>query len=93
MKRQLKALPKPPVEIVADYIRAIYKHAISEISNTVPTAYMAVCRKEYVLSGKPKIRGKPNNWTNTAVVVPAVWSDAAKNATLQVRSDKKQLSM
>ncbi|KAG6141552.1 hypothetical protein E4U38_006670 [Claviceps purpurea] len=64
-RKQLKFLPKKPVEIAADFIRAIYEHALGEISTAVPKAYMDICRKEFVLS------------------VPAVWSDAAKNATLK----------
>ncbi|KAG6241820.1 hypothetical protein E4U24_006000 [Claviceps purpurea] len=64
-RKQLKSLPKKPVEIAADFIRAIYEHALGEISTTVPKAYMDICQKEFVLS------------------VPAVWSDAAKNATLK----------
>ncbi|KAG5977078.1 hypothetical protein E4U56_000482 [Claviceps arundinis] len=64
-RKQLKYLPKKPVEIAADFIRAIYEHALGEISTAVPKAYMDICQKEFVLS------------------VPAVWSDAAKNATLK----------
>ncbi|KAF5593829.1 Hsp70 chaperone protein [Fusarium pseudoanthophilum] len=65
MKKDIKALPKPPIEVAADFIGAIYGHAISEISNKFSKDYVALCHKEYVLS------------------VPAVWSDAAKDATLK----------
>ena len=64
-KRTLKSLPKPPVEIAADFIGAVYRHALSEIAKVVPKDYFKLCQKEFVLS------------------VPAVWSDAAKNTTLQ----------
>ncbi|KAG5965240.1 hypothetical protein E4U58_002897 [Claviceps cyperi] len=64
-RTELKALPKVPIEIAADFMRAIYEHALEEISSAVPKAYMDICQKEFVLS------------------VPAVWSDAAKNATLK----------
>ncbi|EXK29750.1 hypothetical protein FOXG_11731 [Fusarium oxysporum f. sp. lycopersici 4287] len=64
-KRAIEALPKTPVEVAADFIGAIYSHAISEISNKFSKDYVALCHKEYVLS------------------VPAVWSDAAKDATLK----------
>ncbi|KAG8419671.1 hypothetical protein J3458_004519 [Metarhizium acridum] len=63
-KRDIRMLPKQPVQVAADFMRAIYKHALDEISKTVPKAYMDLCSKQFVLS------------------VPAVWSDAAKNATL-----------
>lgn len=65
MAKNLKKLPKDPVSVAADFISAIYKHALSEIEKAVPTKYFQLCQKEFVLS------------------VPAVWSDAAKNATLE----------
>ncbi|KAG5996744.1 hypothetical protein E4U52_005960 [Claviceps spartinae] len=49
-RKQLKSLPKKPVEIAADFIGAIYEHALGEISTTVPKAYMDICQKEFVLS-------------------------------------------
>ncbi|KAK5661050.1 hypothetical protein OQA88_12429 [Cercophora sp. LCS_1] len=65
IKRDIKRLPKQPVEIAADYIRALYNHALVVMENQVPRGYMADCEKDFVLS------------------VPAVWSDAAKDTTLQ----------
>ncbi|KAM0546652.1 hypothetical protein ACHAPJ_010790 [Fusarium lateritium] len=65
LKKERKALPKSAVEVAADFIGAIYGHAISEISNKFSKDYVGLCCKEYVLS------------------VPAVWSDAAKDATLK----------
>ncbi|KAH7139869.1 Hsp70 family protein-like protein [Dactylonectria estremocensis] len=64
VKRDIKKLPKPPVHIACDYIGAMYKHALSEMTKAVTADYLAICQKQFVLS------------------VPAVWSDAAKNATL-----------
>ncbi|KAK4182907.1 hypothetical protein QBC35DRAFT_419950 [Podospora australis] len=63
--RTLQQLPKEPVDVAADFIGAIYKHALSEIQEVVPDDYFSICQKQFVLS------------------VPAVWSDAAKNATMQ----------
>ncbi|KAK4183350.1 hypothetical protein QBC35DRAFT_467376 [Podospora australis] len=65
VKRTLRSLPKTPVEIAADFIGAVYRHALNEIAKVVPKDYFSICQKHFVLS------------------VPAVWSDAAKNATLQ----------
>ncbi|KAL7922154.1 hypothetical protein ACQKWADRAFT_327223 [Trichoderma austrokoningii] len=62
---ELQQLPKTPIEITADFIGAIHKHAIEEISKKFPKDYVRLCRKEYIFS------------------VPAVWSDAAKHATLK----------
>ncbi|KFA66207.1 hypothetical protein S40285_05120 [Stachybotrys chlorohalonatus IBT 40285] len=65
IKQDLKKLPKPPIDVAADFIGAIYKHALTEISKEVLDGYMDICQKDFVIS------------------VPAVWSDAAKDATLQ----------
>ncbi len=65
LKRIIKDLPKSPIEVAADFIGAIYRHALSEVGKKVPKDYLNLCQKHFVLS------------------VPAVWSDAAKNATLQ----------
>jgi hypothetical protein len=63
---ELAALGKSAVQIAGDFIRAIYNHAIEQIESSIPSAYMDLCSKEFVLS------------------VPAVWSDKAKDLTLQV---------
>jgi len=49
-KRVLKNLPKPAVEIAADFIGAIYQHALYEISTTVPRDYFESCVKEFVVT-------------------------------------------
>ncbi|KAK4446880.1 actin-like ATPase domain-containing protein [Podospora aff. communis PSN243] len=61
----VRELPKPAVKIAADFIGAVYKHALGEIAKRVPKRYFDICEKHFVLS------------------VPAVWSDKAKNATLE----------
>lgn len=50
-KRDIKKLPKPPVHIACDYIGAMYKHALSEITKTVPADFLAMCQKQFVMSG------------------------------------------
>lgn len=65
IKETLEQLPKEPVSVAADFIGALYKHALSEIGKAVPNHYFRLCKKEFVLS------------------VPAVWSDAAKAATIE----------
>lgn len=52
MKHDLRKLPKPAIDVAADFISAIYKHALTEISKEVPDDYMAICQKEFVLSGR-----------------------------------------
>lgn len=65
MQRDIRMLPKNPVNVAADFIRSIFQHALDDITKKVPRGYLAMCEREYVLS------------------VPAVWSDMAKNATLE----------
>lgn len=49
-KRIIRNLPKPAVEIAADFIGAIYQHALCEISTTVPKDYFESCVKEFVVT-------------------------------------------
>ena len=66
-KSDLKRLGKPAVSVAADFIGALYKHAMARIESKVPSDYLSMCEKKFVLS------------------VPAVWSDKAKDLTLQVK--------
>jgi hypothetical protein len=49
-KADLKRLGKPAVDVAADYIGALYKHAMSEIEKKVPRDYVLMCQKQFVLS-------------------------------------------
>lgn len=51
IKRDIRKLPKPPVEIAADFIGRMYKHALKEIAKEVPSDYMSMCQKKFVLTG------------------------------------------
>ena len=59
ISRDIKKLPKPPVEIAADFIGAVYQHALREIAKEVPSDYMALCQKQFVLSGKSQTSSYP----------------------------------
>ena len=48
--QQLRKLNKPVVEVVGDYIAAIYKHALGRIESTVPADYLHMCERIYVVS-------------------------------------------
>ncbi|KAK8102669.1 hypothetical protein PG984_015815 [Apiospora sp. TS-2023a] len=61
----LKSLPKPAVDIAADYIGAVYSHALEEIRKSSVGGFFDTCERDVVLT------------------VPAVWSDKAKDLTLQ----------
>jgi molecular chaperone DnaK (HSP70) len=49
-KADLKRFGKPAVEVAADYIGAIYKHALEKIEAKIPAEYMLMCQKQFVLS-------------------------------------------
>ncbi|OTA60000.1 actin-like ATPase domain-containing protein [Hypoxylon sp. EC38] len=49
-KGELKKLPKDPVDIAADFIGAIYKHALSKIESAAVKDYFEFCQKQFVLS-------------------------------------------
>ncbi|POS73475.1 hypothetical protein DHEL01_v208126 [Diaporthe helianthi] len=46
----LPDLPKAPVDVVADYLRAIYNHAVSVIESSVIRAYAQSCPRAFVLT-------------------------------------------
>lgn len=50
LKRDLRALPKDPVDVAADYIGAIYKHALGVIESSAVSDYFNICEKEFILS-------------------------------------------
>ncbi|KAK7917234.1 hypothetical protein PG985_010842 [Apiospora marii] len=64
-KTALKNLPKPAVHIAADYIGAVYSHALQEIRKGAVGGFFDSCERDVVIT------------------VPAVWSDKAKDLTLQ----------
>ncbi|KAG4434043.1 hypothetical protein IFR05_010465 [Cadophora sp. M221] len=49
-KTDLKRLGKPAVDVAADFISAIYKHAMKKIESSIPSAYLMMCQKEFVLT-------------------------------------------
>lgn len=49
--KELEQLPKSPIQITADFIRAIHHHAIEEITKKFPKDYVQLCHKEYIFSG------------------------------------------
>lgn len=47
---QLRRLGKPAVEVAADYMSAIYMHAMSKIESKMQVDYLRMCRKKFVVS-------------------------------------------
>ncbi|KAI1428888.1 actin-like ATPase domain-containing protein [Xylaria sp. FL1777] len=50
LRNELKKLPKDPVDVAADFIGAIYSHALSKIEAAGVKEYFHMCQKEFVLS-------------------------------------------
>ncbi|KAI1374961.1 actin-like ATPase domain-containing protein [Hypoxylon crocopeplum] len=49
-KSELKRLPKDPIDVAADFIGAIYSHALSKIQSAGVKDYFDFCQKQFVLS-------------------------------------------
>ncbi|KAI0528130.1 actin-like ATPase domain-containing protein [Xylaria bambusicola] len=50
VKTELKKLPKDPVDVAADFMGAIYSHALSKIESASIKDYFHMCQKQFVLS-------------------------------------------
>lgn len=71
-ENDLEDSKKTAVSVAADFIGAIYKHALSVVESSVLKSYFDFCEKDFVLS------------------VPAVWSDKAKELTLEASTTRRQ---
>lgn len=49
-KAELQRLGKPAVDVAADYITTLYKHALSKIEASWPEDFLQMLQKEFVLS-------------------------------------------
>lgn len=70
-ENDLKNLDMTAASVAADFIGAVYKHALSVVESSVLKSYFDFCEKDFVLS------------------VPAVWSDKAKDLTLEARTIRR----
>ncbi|KAI2626431.1 actin-like ATPase domain-containing protein [Hypoxylon sp. NC1633] len=50
IKSELKKLPKDPVDVAADFIGAIYHHALAKIESAGVKDYFDFCQKQFILS-------------------------------------------
>ncbi|KAI1359876.1 actin-like ATPase domain-containing protein [Xylaria arbuscula] len=50
IKNEIKKLPKDPVDVAADFIGAIYSHALAKIESAGVKEYFHMCQKQFVLS-------------------------------------------
>ncbi len=58
-KRDIKNLPKQPVDIAADSMRKMYRHALEQIAKEVPSQYLTLCQMHFVLTGQLGPEGIP----------------------------------
>jgi molecular chaperone DnaK (HSP70) len=49
-KKEIRKLPKDPVEVAGDYIGAMYQHAMAKIGAKYETDYYLRCQKQFVLT-------------------------------------------
>lgn len=49
-KNDLKRLGKPAVDVAADFIGAMYEHAMNRILGKIPADYLEMCQKQFVVS-------------------------------------------
>jgi hypothetical protein len=49
-KSDIRRLGKPAVDVAADFIGAMYKHAMSKIESQMPKEYLDICQKKFVLT-------------------------------------------
>lgn len=49
-KAELRRLGKPAVDVAADYMTALYEHALSKIQASWPVNYLQMLKMEFVLS-------------------------------------------
>lgn len=49
-KKDIKRLPKDPVDVAADFLGAIYKHALDTIEGAGVREYFKFCQKEFILT-------------------------------------------
>ena len=69
-KTDLKKLGKPAVDVAADFMGAIYKHAMSKIASNYPIQYVETCRQEFVLSVPAVWSDKAKDTTLKACLSP-----------------------
>ena len=50
VQAELDRLPKPPVDIAADYITALYNHAMTVIGGKWPAEFLSILQKKFVLT-------------------------------------------
>ncbi|KAI0452962.1 actin-like ATPase domain-containing protein [Xylaria acuta] len=50
VKSEIKKLQKDPVDVAADFMGAIYSHALSKIESAGVKEYFQICQKQFVLS-------------------------------------------
>lgn len=69
-EKHRKSLPKAPVDVAADFIGAIYKHALTVIQGETLREYFDLCDKEFVLSVPAVWSDKAKDLTLKVLAMP-----------------------
>ncbi|KAI9647988.1 hypothetical protein NHQ30_002616 [Ciborinia camelliae] len=72
-KADLARLGKPAVDVAADYICAMYKHAVVQIKSRIPAEYFEMCQKQFVLSVPAVWSDKAKDLTQRAAKQAGIW--------------------
>lgn len=79
MEKARLALPKEPVDVAADFIGAIYKHALTIIEAAGVRDYFKYCSKDFVLT-------VPAVWSDKAMDLTLKVSDTSMHPFIKVNS-------
>ena len=69
-KAELKRLGKPPIDVAADYISALYNHALSKIEAAWPQDYLQMLQKKFVLTVPALWSDKAKDMTMRVLMLP-----------------------
>lgn len=50
IRAEIRKLGKPPLDVAADYLEALYKHPMSRIESKVMIKYLDMCQKIHIIS-------------------------------------------
>lgn len=74
-RSDLQRLGKPAVDVVADYLEAMYKYALSQIETTIPQVYMKMCKRKFVLTVPAIWSDKAKDTTLRVCFTISIWAE------------------
>lgn len=85
-KKDRKDLPKSPVDVAADFIGAMYQHAISIIESSVIREYFKLCHKDFVLSVPAVWSDKAKDLTIMVTLISGSLTQARIGSDLPIKT-------